>query len=109
MRMCSNISMDTTRSKRPAGAQSLTSAVRAVTLSSPNSLARASMNPPWAAEFDSATTRLDGWRRAAHRANAPQPQPRSRMRMPSSMPARAAVSSSIELSAAARSATPGGQ
>ena len=107
--MCSNISMDTTRSKRPAGVQSLTSAVRTTRLPSPSSRARASMNRPWAAEFDTATTWLDGWRRAAHNANAPQPQPRSRMRMPSSRPARAADSSSIAVSAAARPSTPDGQ
>ena len=53
--MCSNISTDTTRSKRWSMSKTFMSAVTIETFDRPRSRAAASMNARWLAEFETAT------------------------------------------------------
>ena len=68
--MCSNISIETTRSKRRSSTSSLTSAVTTSTLAG----ARASIHSRCKREFETAVMRASGTS-AAKSANDPQPQP----------------------------------
>jgi hypothetical protein len=58
--MCSNISTDTTRSKRSAVEKTFMSAVTTFTFASPLRAASASMNAFWLEEFETAVMRLAG-------------------------------------------------
>ena len=103
--MCSNISTETTRSKRRSSTSSFTSAVTTSTLAG----ARASIHSRCKREFETAVIRAAGNRSAAKSANDPQPQPRSRIVWPSSIRARSHVRASIASSASASVSTSSGQ
>jgi len=106
--MCSNISTDTTRSKRDALAKRFMSAVTTSTWVRPRAAAASRMNRPWGAELDTAVMRLCGYRAAIQRVSDPQPQPSSRTRWPSASSARRPQRSSMASSAASRPSAPAG-
>ena len=84
LRMCSNISTETIRSKAPRRVEAVHVAVTTSRLASPRRRASPRMNARWLAEFETApTTREAGKCSAAQREKLPQPQPSSRMRWPS--------------------------
>ena len=60
LRMCSNISIDITRSNRPDGAKALTSAVTTSTFRNRRRSRSASIHCRCPAEFDTPTTDADG-------------------------------------------------
>ncbi len=105
--MCSNISTDTTRSKRCSVLKSFMSAVTTSTLVRPAPSARARMDSRCGAELETAVMRLLGYASAIHRVSEPQPQPSSSTRWPSRRSARAQVSARAASSAASRPAVPG--
>ena len=107
LRMCSNISIDITRSNVPSGAKSFTSRVRTVRLVRSRRRASASIHSRWPPELDTPVICAAGYFSASHSDSDPQPQPRSRMRMPSRTWARSQVSASIASSASASVSVPG--
>ena len=101
--MCSNISTETTRSKRRSSSKHVDVGGDDLDVARAR---RASIHSRWRPSSRPRVIRAPGTARRAKRVSEPQPQPRSRTPSPSSMPARSQVRSSIASSAAARVSTP---
>ena len=105
--MCSNISTDTTRSKREASAaKTFMSQVTMRTFWKPRLAHSPSMWARCEAELETPVMRAFGYFSAIQRVSEPQPQPSSRISRPSLSSARAQVRASMVSSASPRVSPP---